>query len=104
MIYSYSPSNIGTKILKEINPLDKNIDFALKESIKYAKEHEIIPIEGVIITVNGKALDYGILESTGDYIVENKVKTLINNNGSKHYLYESTLNKKEENIESKTVK
>ena len=104
VVYFHSPSNTGEKILKEINPLDKNIDFALKESIKYAKEHEIIPTEGVIITVNGKALDYGILESTGDYIVENKVKTLINNNGSKHYLYESTLNKKEEDIESKTVK
>ena len=104
MIYSYSPSNIGTKILKEINPLDKNIDFVLKESIKKAKEHEIISTEGVVITVNGKALDYGILENTGDYIVENNVKTLINNNGNKHYLYESMLNKKEENTESKTAK
>ena len=104
VIYSYSPSNIGTKILKEINPLDKNIDFVLKESIKKAKEHEIISTEGVVITVNGKALDYGILENTGDYIVENNVKTLINNNGNKHYLYESMLNKKEENTESKTAK
>lgn len=104
VVYFYSSSTTGKKILEEISPLDKSIDFALKESIKYAKEHEIISTEGVIITVNGKALDYGILESTGDYIVENKVKTLINNNGSKHYLYESTLNKKEENTESKTVK
>lgn len=104
VIYSHSPSNIGTKILKEINPLDKNIDFVLKESIKKANEHEIIPTEGVVITVNGKALDYGVLENTGDYIVENNVKTLINNNGNKHYLYESMLNKKEENTESKTAK
>lgn len=104
VIYFHSPSKTGEKILKKINPLDKNIDFVLKESIKYAKEDKIIPTEGVVITVNGKALDYGILENTGDYIVENNVKTLINNNGNKHYLYESMLNKKEENTESKTAK
>lgn len=103
VVYFHSPSKTGEKILKEINPLDKNIDFVLKESIKYAKEHEIISSEGVIITVNGKALDYGILETTGDYIVKNNVKTLINNNGNKHYLYESTVNKNDENIESKTA-
>lgn len=104
VVYYHSESNTGQKIIKEINPLDKNIDFVLKESIKYAKEHEIVPAEGVVITVNGKALSYGLLEQTGDYIVENNIKTLINNGGNKQYLYESTVNKKEENNESKTAK
>ncbi len=104
VIYFHSPSNTGEKILKEINPLDKNIDFVLKESIKYAKEQKIIPSEGIVVTVNGKALNYGILEETGNYIVENNIKTLINNNGAKHYLYESVINKKEENNESETAK
>lgn len=57
-----------------------------------------------MVTVNGKALNYGILEETGDYIVENNIKTLINNNGTKHYLYESVVNKKEESNESETAK
>lgn len=103
VVYFHSSSTTGEKILKEINPLDKNIDFVLKESIKYAKELKIIPAEGVVITVNGKALNYGELENTGNYIVENKIKVLVNNNGNKYYLYESTLNKKGSN-ESETEK
>lgn len=99
--YAYSASDAGRKVINEVEPLDKDIDLVLKETIKYSKENELINNNEVIITVNGKALEYGKLSKTGDYIVENNIKTLINNVGSKHYLYESIINQKEEANEVK---
>lgn len=100
--YAYSSSDTGKEIINELSPLDKDIDLVIKETIKYSKENELLNNNEVIITVNGKALEYGKLSKTGEYIVENNIKTLINNVGNKQYLYESTINQKEENNEVET--
>lgn len=101
--YAYSASDTGKKIINELEPLDKDIDLVIRETIKYSKENELINNNEVIITVNGKALEYGKLSKTGEYIVENNIKTLINNVGNKHYLYESIINQKEEANEVETA-
>lgn len=101
VIYCYSPTGKGKELISTVSPLDEDIDSVIQKSIEFASENEMIPKDGILITVSGEPLKYGILEKTGDYIVENKINVSVNNAGSEHKLYESTIRQKEEHDESK---
>ena len=101
VVYTYSPSEKGNNLLNYVDPLDDSIDYALKNTIEYAKGNEMIPQDGIVVTISGKPLKYGIFKETGEYIVQENIRVLINNAGSQHKLYESTIRQKEENNEQK---
>ena len=96
VIYTYSSSDKGNKMLEEIKPLDRDIDDCLKEFIEYAKENNMDPKEGFLVIVTGKALRYGDLDKTDEYIVDNDINIQINNGGGLHNSYESVKIKKNE--------
>lgn len=101
VIYCVSPSDKGGDLINSISPLDEDIDTVIQQSIEYANENNMVPQDGILITVSGEPLKYGILKKTGEYIVDNKVRVNINNAGSEHKLYESTIRQKEEKNENK---
>ena len=101
VIYTYSPYEKGKNLINYTDPLDDSIDDVLEKSLEYAKENGMIPQEGILITINGKPLKYGIFKKTGEYIVENNISLLINNAGNQHKLYDSTIRQKEEKNEEK---
>lgn len=91
VIYAYSSYDKGKVLIDEIKPIDKSIDEALKRCLEFAKNNEMIPNDSILITVNGKALEYGKLTMTGNYILDNQIDVLINNAGNQHKLKESIL-------------
>ena len=99
VVYMNSPSEKGNNLLNYVDPLDDDIDLALKETIEYANGHEMIPQGGIVVTISGKPLKYGTFKETGEYIVEENIRVLINNAGSQHKLFESTIKQKEEKNE-----
>ena len=101
VIYTYSPYEKGKSLIEYVDPLDDSIDDVLKKSLEYAKDNGMIPKDGILITINGKPLKYGIFKETGEYIVENNISLLINNAGSQHKLYDSIIRQKEEKNEEK---
>lgn len=101
VIYTHSATDKGNEMLEAINPMDKKIDEALKDCIQYAKENGMIPKDGIIVTITGQALKYGVLDKTGDYVLDNQVSIQINNAGSLHNIYESTESKRKEKQENK---
>lgn len=101
IIYTYSPTDKGKKLIETVDPLDKHVDNVIEETLKYANENQMVPKDGILITVSGEPLRYGILEKTGQYIVDNNIKLTINNAGSEHKLYESTIKQKEDKDENK---
>lgn len=99
VVYTHSPSEKGNNLINYVDPLDEDIDDALKNTIEYANGHEMIPQGGIVVTISGKPLRYGIFKETGEYIVEKNIRVLINNGGSQHKLFESTIKQKEEKNE-----
>ncbi len=95
VVYTYAESEKGKDMLKKVS-VDDNIDNVLKQCVKYAYENDMIPKEGLNVTVVGRRLDYGLLEQTGNYIVDNNIKLLINNAGVQHKLSESIMNERDE--------
>lgn len=95
VVYTYAESEKGKDMLKKVS-VDDNIDNVLKQCVKYAYENDMIPKEGLNVTVVGRRLDYGLLEQTGNYIVDNNIKLLINNVGVQHKLSESIMNERDE--------
>lgn len=95
IVYKYSESEKGKNMLEFACADTKDTDDVIKRCIEYANENEMIPTEGLVITVIGKAIEYGKLEKTGDYIVDNNIKLLINNAGNQHKLYEIIVKEKE---------
>lgn len=96
VIYAYSSYDKGKILIDEIKPIDKPIDEALKKCLEFSKNNEMIPNDSILITVSGKALEYGKLTMTGNYILDNEIDVLINNAGNQHKLKESIL--RERNI------
>ena len=96
VVYTYAESEKGKDMLKQVSGMDEDIDIVMKKCIKYAYENDMIPKEGLSMTVIGKRLDYGSLEKTGNYIVDNDIKLLINNAGVQHKLSQSILNERDE--------
>lgn len=100
VIYTHSATDKGNEMLEAIEPMDKKIDDALKDCVEYAKENDMIPKDGITVTITGQALKYGVLEKTGEYVLDNKVQIQINNAGSLHNIYESTEAKRKDKEES----
>lgn len=96
VIYTYASTEKGKKMLEYADYVDSDLDTVLYKCIKYAKKNEMIPEEGLVITVTGETIKYGKLEVTGEYIYDNNIKVLINNGGNQHKLYEIMKEKLEE--------
>ena len=100
VIYCYSSYDKGKELINEVHPTDMLLDDALEKCLEYANDNEMIPSDGILITVNGKALEYGELVKTGTYVVDKELDVLINNAGNQHKLKESIL--RERNIPDET--
>ncbi|MBN1037402.1 hypothetical protein DVW08_01520 [Clostridium botulinum] len=97
VIYSYSETEKGTKLIISTDVLHKNIDESIKEILDYAINNEMVPSDNkILITVNGETLKYGTLKETSKFLnevneknkSENKgqLSVLINNGGNQHKL------------------
>lgn len=104
VVYIYAPSEKGKAMVEYAQPKNKKLDLAVKKCVEYAKSHEMIPQGGILITISGDALKYGLLQDTAEYIVENEIKVLVNNSGKQHKLSESIAKQKEGNNEDKSKK
>lgn len=81
VVYAFAESEKGKAMLKHTDYLDKSIDDVLESFIEYANTHKMITEDGLVITVTGDPIKYGLLDKTGNYIVDNNVLVLINNSG-----------------------
>ncbi|WP_252229879.1 anti-sigma factor domain-containing protein [Clostridium sp. ZBS15] len=97
VIYSYSETEKGTKLIISTDVLHKDIDESIKEILDYAINNEMIPTDNkILITVNGEALKYGALKETSKFLNEineknksenkSQISVLINNGGNQHKL------------------
>ncbi|GAA0078193.1 hypothetical protein UT300005_25710 [Clostridium sp. CTA-5] len=87
VIYAYSPTDKGKKLIVETNLLNKNVDIAIKEILENAFENNMIPQQDkMFITISGKTLEYGTLKETSKFANENNISILINNGGNQHKL------------------
>lgn len=97
VVYEHVSTEKAQKLIDVVQPLDKDIDTVIKDCIEYANENDMIPKDGLVITISGKALGYGVLDKTGDYIVDNNIQVKVNNAGNVHNIYESVKIKRREN-------
>ncbi|MGN2371174.1 anti-sigma factor domain-containing protein [Clostridium cagae] len=97
VIYSYSETEKGTKLIISTDVLHKNIDESIKEILDYAINNEMVPSDNkILITVNGETLKYGTLKETSKFLNEvneknkseskNQLSVLINNGGNQNKL------------------
>ncbi|GAA0086706.1 hypothetical protein ACH36K_03860 [Clostridium sp. MB05] len=84
VIDSYSKTEKGGNMLKELNVNNSEIDDSIKNILNYAANNEMFPESGVIVTVAGNPLKYGVLEKTENFIEEEKLKVMLNNSGDEH--------------------
>jgi len=100
VIYAYSPTDKGKELLDNINILDKDIDEAVAETFEYALKNEMLDLsKKTLVTINGQAVQYGLLTKTNKIISENNIPIIINNAGNQQnlpqYLTEDKENKTE---------
>lgn len=89
VIYMYSPTDKGKMLISEVNGVNQNTDDVILGIFKYAFNNEMIRDDmKILITASGKALKYGVLSKTNEYIKENKIPITINNSGNEHKLPE----------------
>jgi hypothetical protein len=94
VIYAYSPTEKGDKLIQNVNMLNKDIDQAMEEAFEYALNNQMLEInkeipalsKKILITVNGEPLKYGILNKTSKYIYDNDIPLVINNVGNQQKL------------------
>ena len=86
VMYTYSPSDDGKAIIKNLDPIEKPVDLILEELLQYSNENNLIDNSGVLVTINGKQIDYQDLSQTRDYAKDKKLKVLINNVGNQQKL------------------
>lgn len=84
VIDSYSRTEKGENMLKELNINRSEIDDSIKNILNYAANNEMLPELGVIITITGNPLKYGVLEKTESFIQEEELKVMLNNSGDEH--------------------
>lgn len=103
VVYVYSSDDFGKELITSTDPMDKTIDKSLKDCLKYYKDNELISASGILITVNGEALEYGKLQETANFIADAKLNVLMNNAGSQHKLLDNILRQREDdNIATST--
>lgn len=87
VIYIYSPTDKGKLMISNINVLNKDVDDAVTEVLKYAIDNEMLDLtKKTLVTITGKPLKYGKFSETNKFISENKIPVLINNSGNQHKL------------------
>lgn len=94
VIYAYSPTEKGDKLIKSVNILNKDIDQAMAETFEYALNNQMLEInkeapslsKKTLITVNGEPLKYGMLSKTSKYVYDNNIPLVINNVGTQQKL------------------
>lgn len=94
VIYAYSPTDKGKELVANVNMLNKDIDKAIAETFEYALNNQMLELnkevptlsKKTLITINGQALEYGLLTKTNKFISENKIPIVINNAGNQQKL------------------
>jgi hypothetical protein len=94
VIYAYSPTEKGDKLIKSVDMLNKDIDQAMSETFEYAFNNQMMEInkeipslsKKILITINGEPLKYGILSKTSKYVYDNNIPLVINNVGNQQKL------------------
>lgn len=94
VIYAYSPTDKGKELVVNVNMLNKDIDDAIAETFEYALNNQMLGLnkevptlsKKTLITINGQALEYGILTKTNKFISENNIPIVINNAGNQQKL------------------
>jgi hypothetical protein len=94
VIYAYSPTEKGDKLIESVNILNKDIDQAMAETFEYALNNQMLEInkeipslsKKTLITVNGEPLKYGVLSKTSKYVYDNNIPLVINNVGNQQKL------------------
>ena len=94
VIYAYSPTEKGDKLIENVNMLNKDIDQVMAETFEYALNNQMLEInkdipalsKKTLITVNGEPLKYGILSKTSKYVYDNNIPLAINNVGNQQKL------------------
>ena len=81
-----SISKEGNKLLEDINITDRELDTALYKIIEYMDKEDMISNEGIVVTISGKPMKYGIIDKTEDYIYVNNIDIKFNNSGIEHKL------------------
>lgn len=74
-------------IIEEANVQDRTIDLALYKLLKYMNENKVETSNGISIMVNGKAIEYGVLQKTQEYISSEKLDIRFNNAGIENKFY-----------------
>lgn len=97
VIYAYSPTDKGKELIDNNNILNKDIDEAVVEVFEYALNNQMIDLsKKTLITVNGQALKYGVLDKTNKFIYEHNIPIVINNAGNQQKLPKYLTEDKEE--------
>jgi len=94
VIYAYSPTDKGKELVASVNMLNKDIDEAIAETFEYALNNQMLELnkevptlsKKTLITINGQALEYGLLTKTNKFISENNIPIVINNAGNQQKL------------------
>jgi hypothetical protein len=81
VVYCYSPTENGAALLDEGNIQNKNIDNAIIDIFKLAKEKKMIPDDTITIFVNGDPIEYEKLSKSEKYFIDSKLDVVINNAG-----------------------
>ncbi|MBD7911925.1 MULTISPECIES: anti-sigma factor domain-containing protein [Clostridium] len=96
VIYTHSEADKGKDLIDSVNPMDKKIDIVLRDCIEYAKNNDMIPKDGILVTITGRPLKYGELEETGEYVLDKKISIKVNNVGNFQNINEITALKRKE--------
>lgn len=84
IINSYSKTEKGTNMLNELKIDNTSMDISIKNILDYALNNEMIPENGVLITVTGSPLKYNALSETEKFIEEQEIQVKFNNSGDEH--------------------
>ena len=71
----------GKALIEATDLLDKDLDLAMLEIVKYANNNNMIPNIGITITVHGEKIKYGYLERTDNYLFIEGINVKFNNSG-----------------------
>lgn len=99
VIYAYSPTDKGKELVINTNILNKDIDQAMAETFEYALNNEMLDLsKKTLVTINGQAIKYGLLNKTNKFVSENNIPIVINNAGNQQKLPQYIT---EDNVDSK---
>lgn len=82
VIYAHSPTEKGGILVSSLDAQNRKIDDVIVSILEYGLKNKMVsPENTVYITVTGQPLKYGELPKTNKFVIENKIKVVINNSG-----------------------